>query len=399
LTTNDIDLAALAHISADSALRELGEHVPELSFLSLVARTRSELTHSRIIAALFDPRRHRQAEPALRAFVSALGRDLSSVDATTRAAYERVAVSGWSRVRVRRELFRIDVVIEIVSPVGGLVIGIENKIDAAEQPKQVERYQQSLSRAFPGQTTVLTFLAPQKHAPTTADASSRVPVVPIDYSCVLAAVTAALKATTPNTSDFFVLSEIAKHLREELLEDTRIRDLARQLWKDHPRALELALEHRPRLGDIQTAYEHFLRVNLGKDAILTHYPSKGDVREIKLKLQPWIDAGFPFDIMLYASTGERPSVRLLLWSDAFDKHAPRFRAWAKTVNHGSSCQVDEKFQPLSDWSCWRRVFDEDEYPEAAHLQASSFDAETVSEAGQRVLSIIELLRPFMLDDI
>ncbi len=397
MTTTLDELAALASLSTDARLHEIGEHVPELSLLSLMSSTRDELTHSRMIAALFDPRRHRQAEPALRAFVNAVGLELAPVDAATYAAYERLACSTWSAIRVRRELFRIDIVIEILSPAGSLVIGIENKINAAEGQTQLARYQKSLACAFPEQIAVLAFLAPQKRAPATAHASSRVPAISIDYSSMLAAVSAARTAAMPNTSDYFVLSEMAKHLREDILEDTRVRDLARQLWKDHPRALELAMEHRPRLGDIQHGYEECLRKRFKKDAILTQYPTRGEIREIKLVLQSWMDAGLPFVFMLYADGGP-PRIRVLLWSDTFNNNAERLRAWARQVNLVSPGLIDEDFQALSDWKCWRRVFHEDEHPDAAVLQASGFDTETIQEAESCLCALVELLQPFVAND-
>lgn len=49
-----------------------------------------------------------------------------------------IAEALWEHVAVRRELFLIDIVVEVTSVQGAAVVGIENKIDAGEQ--QIGRY-------------------------------------------------------------------------------------------------------------------------------------------------------------------------------------------------------------------------------------------------------------------
>ena len=91
---------------------------------------RDELAHSRMLASLLDPRRHRNHELILRPFLHEIGLALDKANSPDAASVHRVSEAPMSRVAVRLELFRIDIVVEIDSPDGDMVLGIENKINA-----------------------------------------------------------------------------------------------------------------------------------------------------------------------------------------------------------------------------------------------------------------------------
>ena len=60
---------------------------------------------------------------------------------------------------------------------------------------------------------------------------------------------------------------------------------------------------------------------------------------------------------------------------------------------GERDMVDETFASLPGWTRWRRVLQEEDYPENSTLDERSFDEATAQEAAQRVLTLVELLRP------
>jgi hypothetical protein len=388
--SDDIDL--LRVLESDPRFQQLAAYVPDLSFFNLTSHTRAEIPHSRVIATLFDPRRHRQADVGLRAFLEHLAAD-TTAEHRLRAKLLLVTSSPWTTVRIRRELFRIDVVVEVLSPAAHLVIGIENKIDAGEQPEQLARYQAALEAAYPDSTAVLVFLAPSRRVPSTADAASKVTCVALDYSAIIAAVQASLDHAPTNSPDAHILRDLRRHLKEDIMADDEARQLVRELWMKHGRALALALEHRPRINDVLVAYERRLRERFGKDAEFEHYPTRGGLREIKMTLRPWVRAGFPFTFMFYADPGERAQVRLLLWSGSYEAHKEALKAWAQHVNSLLGFRLDDAFAPISEWKVWRRVFREEDYPSDAVVEASTFDDETASEAADRVLRIADMLHP------
>ena len=392
----ETDIEALHRLRSDPRLADLKNYVPPMSLFRIFGMARDELAHSRMIASLIDPRWHRNYEQILRALLHDVSHRLVQAEFPEADIVHKVAEASLDRVAVRRELYRIDIVVEVDSPAGKIVLGVENKIDAAEQPDQLARYQRSLSRAYPDRTAVIVFLCPAMRAPVTASQSSRVPVVAIDYQTVMSAITIALGVTEPNSRDWRALDEIARHIEEDILSsmnNMELRSMVGELWKDHSRALSLVVLHRPRLADIQKKYEELLREHLGEDAEFSYFPTQGVVREIKMQLTSWKKKGFPFLFMFYLGpiTGAL-RVRLLLWGNSYTARRDQLEEWAKLVNGSEGAMVDETFAPLPGWTAWRRVLQEEDYPQSSTLDEQSFDEATALEAAQRILALVDLIR-------
>ena len=254
----ETDIEALHRLRSDPRLADLKDYVPPMSLFRIFGMARDELAHSRMIASLIEPRRHRNYEQILRALLHDVSHRLVQAEFPEADIVHKVAEATLDRVAVRRELYRIDIVVEVDSPAGEIVLGIENKIDAAEQPDQLARYQRALLRAYPDRTAVMVFLCPVVREPVTASHNSDVPVVPIGYRSVMNAIKSALDVTEPNSRDWWALAEIVRHLEEDILSSMNDLDLHRmvgQLWKDHGRALNLVFfastRHSGRAGKVR----------------------------------------------------------------------------------------------------------------------------------------------------
>lgn len=213
----DRELRALAE---DPRLAELGRYVPPLSLVCAFGVARNEVAHSRVLARLLDPGRHRQAGAALGSLLRATA-ESPGLDEETADVLREVARASWTRVAVHRERMHIDVVVEISSVPETVVLGIENKIDAPERPDQLARYQAALARAYPGATAVLAFLTPTGRRPTTALEGAAVPVVALDYGAILSAVGEARGQAPSGGRDERALLEFEDHVREGILGEPR----------------------------------------------------------------------------------------------------------------------------------------------------------------------------------
>ena len=401
----ETDIEALNRLRSDPRLADLKNYVPSLSLLQMFGKVRDELAHSGMLAALLDPRRHRNYERILRPLLQDVSHGLTQTESAKVDILHGVAEAPLSRVAVKRELYHIDIVVEVDSPAGEIVLGVENKIDAAEQPGQLTRYQRALSRAYLDRTAIVIFLCSVARKPVTASHDSDVPVVPIGYRSVMNAIKSILDVTEPNSRDWWALAEIARHLEEDILSSMNDMDLHRmvgQLWKDHRRALNLAISHRPGLADVQEKYEELLRRYLGEDAKFSYWPHQVAHREIKVQLSSWKMKGFPFFFMFYLGRASGiPRVRVLLAHDghgdsscSYTALQPGLKKWAKQVNENTDSPIiDETFKTIANWTYWRRVLDEEDPPQNSILDEQSFDEATAQEAAQRVLTLVELLRP------
>ena len=392
------DIEVLRQLRSDARLIDLGNYVPPLSLFRMFGMARDELAHSRMIASLLDPRRHRNYLRILHPLLHAVSQRLAQDGSPAADVIHQVAHTTPGRVVVRRELYHIDVVVEVDSSAGAIVLGIENKIDAAEQPDQLARYQRALSHAYPDRTNVIVFLCPTTRPPTTASQTSMVPVAVLDYLDLVTAIRNVLDATESNSPDWRALDEIVRHIKEDILSNTgdmEIRRTVMELWKDHGRALSLAMLHRPHMVDVQETYEELLRDHLGDEVEFSYYRSQGIIWEIKMQLTSWKKQDFPFIFMFHLGRIRHLlQVRVFLEADSYNVNQSHLPEWAKRVNEKEGPILDESFKPIRGWG-WRRVLIEEEYPQDAVLDEQSFDDETAREAAHRALALVERLRPYV----
>lgn len=388
---------ALRDLAEDPRLRELGDYVPPLSLLGAFGVERNEVAHSRALARLLDPGRHRQAGAALGSLLREVaGRP--GLDGGTADALRHIAGAPWTRVTVHTERMRIDVVVEVSSARGTAVLGIENKIDAPEGSEQLARYQDALARAYPGGTSVLAFLTPTGRGHSTALEGTTVPVVTLGYDAVLRAAGEARSRAPSGGRDGRVLMEFCDHVREDILgepgEDDA-RALARGLWRAHGRALRFVGENRPRLADIRDEYVGLVAARY-PDARFDYYPGRGrNIREIKTNLSSFDERGFPFTFMLGTNAEDgRPRVRALIWRESYQERADALAEWAVRTAHMEGPAIDGNFPLIVGWG-WHKIFPEDDHPEDATLEEDAFDQETARAAFDAVVEIVEGLRPYV----
>ena len=98
--------------------------------------------------------------------------------------------------------------------------------------------------------------------------------------------------------------------------------------------------------------------------------------------------------MFYWKEGGPPWVRVLLYENDYQRNARHLQSWAQRVNESTGPELDETFAPMrGEPAEWRRVLREEDHPQNAILEERSFDEETAREAAQRVVTLVELLRP------
>lgn len=162
------------------------------------------------------------------------------------------------------------------------------------------------------------FLTPTGRAPTSAAGSSTVPTVALSYEWLAQVLSEARRTTLTGRQggnvdrerDGRVLLELEEHVRREILGEGKAgpEDHVRELWREYGRALRLAMKHRPRLADIREEYLAELEAQFPGDASVELWGKGCDLREIKMNLRSWDEAGFSFTLMLRAWGSELPQV-------------------------------------------------------------------------------------------
>lgn len=395
-------LASLQALVDDQGFLDLEEYVPPLSLLGAVGLGRDELTHSRLLAALFDPHRHHTADLALRSLLEEITERLEARHGEDQARRWRdcIADIDFDDVATIRERDRIDVVIEIGGQ-SGVVVGIENKIDAWESTHQVGTYQRALAKRYAGMppaARVMVFLTPDGRPSTTKEAEAPVPCVPLNYEVIADAAEEALEGSRPDGDP--ALSEVIRHVREDIMGDARVKKRARRVWRDHPNALRILLRHRPQLEDIRESYERGLKQEYVEDANLKVYPTRGRIREIKFSLDSWKTRGCDFVFMLHTQrrgdADGRPRLRLLVRDRWYRENRTTLEDFADRVNEADvDVSIDRAYASLPGWGNWRRVLRENPYPENAVLTPIVIPRETDDEALDQVQTLVEKIGPFV----
>ena len=385
------DQAAIEALASDPQLDRLDSYVPPLRLVSALGLASNELAHSRLLAKLLNPRTHQNAKRLLREIFSRIVTNDVGEDARVSPLLEKLLASPWTRISVRTEYRHIDVFLEIQTGAVDFAIGIENKIWADERADQVGDYQDKLQRSFPRHSQIMLFMTPTGAAPKTAKDSHSTPYTWFGYRLIYD----AIKALPSGCADEHALQDFAEHLKENIMGEPTIKNPILELWRKHPRALQLAVKHQPRLRDVEAEFVRLIRQRYGDRVKITTHPQRGDLREIKITFRDWTERGYPFTFILFDRDVVSPSVRVLIARDQLDEHGASLKAWAEQANERHDANLDPEFSPLDNWTYWGRVLKEESKPASAWLQERSYTSETAQEAAKAVRELVEKLEPWI----
>jgi len=289
---------------------------------------------------------------------------------------------------------RVDLVAHYTSSDGQrLVLAIENKIHAGESPGQLDAYAKALLRQYRAEDTqiVLVFLTPAGRTPASlggggaGDEGFEVRVAS------WARLASLLEAHPPQEDEEHRVFAglIARHLKEKLMGETPERAYTRALFEDPEcaRTLLQICAEQPVLGDMHDAWVERVRQWLeGWNPAWTDITPAIDpaskfpaIREIKITVQAWDDAGLPVRIMVHNDTPHRgPAVRLVIYNEAYPANAETLKRFA-TLGAGA---VDADYGRAWSGFPWYRVLASDrgsDEPAARQVHHYAYNDETVEK--------------------
>lgn len=385
----DTHISALDALERSDQLRSLDELPAVVTFLRALGLSRDERAHSRVLGLLLDSRRSSLANCVVSRLLDYCAQELSGIHKTLAFSLASMARDPTLRSHAKREKWFIDLLLQIRGEGGQVVIGIENKIDAREGEKQVERYQEKLAREYPDAAALLVFLTPDGREPESAAERADVPCVPLAYGELARMLGEGLLLPAAEKSVLEVGSNLVRHMKEEIVGMSEIQAVVRDLWRRHPRAMRLAMRYRPRLDDVKDRCVEELQERL-ETLNVRYHPKRGKAREIKITPESWWNGGLPVTIMLSDDADGRPSVRILVKKDILPRYRDRLGAWVREVNEANGgMELDETF-PEAGW--WHVLADRElgsREPDVAEV----WDEDTAREAIEVVASWVTTLGP------
>ncbi len=235
------EIQVLKKLEADPDFVQLDAMINEFDALALLGISRSEETHSDVLAWLLNPKGNHLMDDY---FLRSLLRE------TNVATDEQLRDTDWSNTVVRREwqhvvkerAGRLDIL--IVNQEAKFVCAIENKVFSNEHSGQLTRYRMALKEQYLGFDVKHLFLT--RYGDQAELEKERDFWEPINYGLVLQLVEATLEHGQTNVSDEveLFLRQYSKTLRRRIVPETETKRMANSLYLRHREAIDLIVDQK-----------------------------------------------------------------------------------------------------------------------------------------------------------
>ena len=232
----------LRALDEDVRLETLSTMLTEFNLFNVLGIERSELSHSRVLAWLLNPRgSHGLGDSFLREFlyqVVSEGNPIFPAD-----------VQNWNlhKVEVVRERHNIDIL--IIGEDEEFVCFIENKVDSWEHSEQLTRYYETVSKSYRTRKRLPVFLTPTGARPSRdRDAEKYVSLGYSEIADLLRDIQETRAATVDPKVPVF-LEQYEQTLRRKIVDTpSEIDRLAFQVYSDHRDAINRIIETKSRMN-------------------------------------------------------------------------------------------------------------------------------------------------------
>lgn len=217
----------------DKKFSVLHGRLSRFNIFSATGAERAELRHSNFLATLLDPNgSHGLNDRFLTEFLVRSTREVG-----TKFSPSDVVLRDWSKIEIRREWHKIDVL--LFDRVNGFICCIENKIDAGEHGDQLSRYARIVNDEFPAAKfphRLFLFLTPDRQVPSLEDFN------PIGYDIVLEAANAVHADLDPQSGMGYVLGQYIELIGGKIMQDMEVETLCREIYRRHRKVLDKIIE-------------------------------------------------------------------------------------------------------------------------------------------------------------
>jgi len=235
----DQDLTALeGFLVGNQDLERLEALLDRFNILEALGVVRQELRHSDFLAFLLNPNDNHDLRDT---FVKRLlQRVLIDAEATP-VPVTPIELELWKldRMEVLREWQHIDIL--LLDEEHKLAVIIENKIGSGEPPGQLQRHLEVVEQHYCGWRMIPVYLTPGGESP------SHESYLPVDYGLVCEVVDGLSEGRASVVSPDLrtLLIHYTDMLRRNIVGDSDVARLCRQIYHQHKVALDLIYEHGP----------------------------------------------------------------------------------------------------------------------------------------------------------
>ena len=269
MNTNDTTAKlALDRFLADNPeLEELSARLSTFNVFRALNIEHQEIRHSNVLAWLLDPKEsHGLGDIVLRRILSNML--LEACDRFDGVSAAQVELMDFTDVEVRREWKHIDLL--MVDRTNRLIVLVENKIHSEESPRQLVNYHRKVEQEFPEFTVVPVFLTLTGQESHEKEAKEYIPYSHIQLLTVLERLYEQRKSQLSESVAMF-LSHYMGTLRMLTMQDEKLIELCKTIYRRHRQAIDLIVEYGTR-SIVQQIVEDTL-LKEGRYVILHSRPS------------------------------------------------------------------------------------------------------------------------------
>jgi hypothetical protein len=212
-------------------LESIREASRRFNLFEAIGFVEQEIRHSRFLAFLMEPSANHGLGPAFarRFLCSAMGYEDAPVPP------QEIGQADLSEIEVRREYKHVDILVTVESL--SLVVVIENKVWSGERDGQLSRYYEAITRENPCRIVAGLYLTPFGETPSHEAYRS------LSYREVCRVIDDVL-GDENLTMDEMVrasLEQYTEMLRRNILGESEIQRLSRELYRDHGEAINIVV--------------------------------------------------------------------------------------------------------------------------------------------------------------
>ncbi len=244
---NDLELLE-NFISENEDLEELESIISVFNIFISLNIHNLEIRHSKFLSWLIDPSEtHGLGDYFLKILLIRFCKEARSNNIATISVFD---VDSWDfqDAEVTTEWRHIDLLIR--DDKNKFICIIENKIYSKEHSNQLERYHKIIKSEFPNYKKMFVYLTIDGEPPESEEVED---YIPFSYKEINELIDYVLKNKKRIISReiYIFISHYKEMLRRYIMQDSKIQQLCKNIYKNHKKAIELINEYKPdRLEDI-----------------------------------------------------------------------------------------------------------------------------------------------------
>lgn len=263
-------------------LRELEKILGTFNIFRVLGATYHELRHSNMLAWLLQPEEsHGLRDLFLRRWLMRVLNDADEIAGYVPDPAE-IDIAQFVKVQVLREWASIDLLM-LLDTLDGThwIVAIENKVRATQGKEQLAAYRRRIEDAFPDKEYKL-FLFLTKNPEKPKDRA----YISADYRQVLEVLVECIEERRENIGrePSVLLKHYQEILEEAFMDESRVAELARRVYRAHKQAIDTIIEHKPdTIFDLTETLKRKIEQSAPALNIVPMKVSKGIVRFIPIE--------------------------------------------------------------------------------------------------------------------